>query len=297
MERGGRNWFVRRGSQESGPFPAGLVSRYILLGRIREDDEVSWDRLQWSPVSRVPELMPAVLLEVFADPDDEEASARLAAARRWADERHSGALAPIGLAERRSGEADETRSRRRTRAARRRGCREEGLRPAHYAGFGLALVLLVALPFALPSGDPSQGPDCAAPAAPGVDWSGCALPLADLANADLSGALLKGADLSGAVLRASNLVRGTLSYANLTGANLRGANLRGAQLIGVNLREADLTRADLRGADLSYAVLHGARLEGARLDAARFDHAESREGIVCMPGSVGSCRPARVQGG
>jgi hypothetical protein len=293
MERGSHNWFIRRGATESGPFPAGLVSRYILLGRVREDDEVSVDRTAWVPVFEVPELVPAALQEALAAPGDEQARLRLEAARRWADERWGTQVPPTGLEERRSGDGPA----RRGRAGRGRRNLEEGLRPIHYAGFALVLAVLVGVPFLLPSGKTSQGADCAAPAGPGVNWSGCLLSVSDLANTDLSGANLKGTDLSGSTLRAANFGGGMLSYANLAGANLRGADLRGAQLMGANLRQVDLTRADLRGANLSYAVLSGARLDGARLEGAQFDYAEWRDGIVCMPGSVGACRPARKLGG
>ena len=34
-------WFTRREGVIRGPFPAGEITRYILLGRIRLDDELS----------------------------------------------------------------------------------------------------------------------------------------------------------------------------------------------------------------------------------------------------------------
>jgi len=295
MEKGAQNWYVRRGDTHSGPFPAGLISRYILLGRIREDDEVSRDRTVWARISSVPGLVPRVLREARARPEDEQAQARLVAALRWADERWGAEAPPAGLGERRRSDPAESFSPRKARRKPGSGS-EEGLRPAHYAGFGLVLALLVAVPFAFPSGNSPAGPACDAPAAPGIDWSGCLFSAAQLANTDLSGARLQGTDLSGATLRAAKLYEGTLSYANLSEANLRGADLRRAQLKGANLRRANLRRADLRGADLSYAVLQGARLEGANLRGARLDYAQWRDGIICMPGSVGRCRPARVNG-
>ncbi len=75
------------------------------------------------------------------------------------------------------------------------------------AAMVLGGVSLVAAPGAL------AAPDCSAPAAPGVDWSGC-----DLSGANLNFASLAGADLSGVNLTDANVFRADLSGANLTGA-------------------------------------------------------------------------------
>jgi len=40
-------WYTRRGSEVKGPFPIGQIRRYVLLGRIRETDEVSTDGETW----------------------------------------------------------------------------------------------------------------------------------------------------------------------------------------------------------------------------------------------------------
>jgi hypothetical protein len=77
----------------------------------------------------------------------------------------------------------------------------------------LATVALLACGVAVAAAPPASAADCAAPAAPGVDWSGCDLSGVDLSGADLSGADLSGADLSGA---------------DLSGADLSGADLTGA---------------------------------------------------------------------
>ena len=77
-------WYLRSHGQVKGPFPAGLVSRYILLGRINDGDEVSSDGNEWIVIRDVPELIPQVLKGDASDPIVLE---RLQAARRWADER------------------------------------------------------------------------------------------------------------------------------------------------------------------------------------------------------------------
>ncbi len=96
---------------------------------------------------------------------------------------------------------------------------------------------------------------------PGVDWSGCSFPFADLQDVDLAGADLRGIDLSYAVL----------FRANMQGADLRGANLRdafpiAADLSGANLSDADLSDADLVGADLTGAVLRRTILARSDVD-------------------------------
>ena len=82
---GSNTWFIRRRGEVIGPYPGGLVSRYILLGRVQETDEVSSDGREWLLVSDVPELIPEILKGDTSDPLIQE---RLQAARRWADERN-----------------------------------------------------------------------------------------------------------------------------------------------------------------------------------------------------------------
>src|SRR3569623_396783 len=74
-------WYVRRGDEVKGPYPSGLITRYVLLGRVRADDEVSMDGATWGLVSDHPDLIPSVMKNPDAAPQ------RLEAARRWADER------------------------------------------------------------------------------------------------------------------------------------------------------------------------------------------------------------------
>jgi len=285
---GSKNWYLRRGKTVRGPFPEGLISRHILLGRIRESDEVSRDRAEWQPVADHPELIPEVLRAARAHPDDEEAQQHLEAARRWADERGP-VHEPPGSQERRSTPADTARS----GGPRGPGVPVNRVKRYDYMVIALLVGALVLLPFLLPSQGPGGEPDCTAPPAPGIDWSNCRLPGEEWPNSDLRGATLRNADLSGAVLRASNLAGADLAYANLSLANLRGTNLREATLVGASLRRADLRHADLSDADLSYADLEGAQLEGAVLEGARLDNALLEGGILCLPGSVGECIPAR----
>ena len=80
-------WYVRRGSEMMGPYPAGMITRYILLGRIQESDEVSCGDNVWHKVTDVQELVPEVMQTSMDDPMSRQ---RLMAAKRWADERTKG---------------------------------------------------------------------------------------------------------------------------------------------------------------------------------------------------------------
>lgn len=88
-------WFTRRAGQVRGPYHGAEISRYILLGRLQEADEISPDRFGWRPLADHPELVP----EVMWGPDGKARHRRLATARRRADgrrspERHPRRLAP-----------------------------------------------------------------------------------------------------------------------------------------------------------------------------------------------------------
>ncbi len=262
-----QNWYVRSRGEVRGPFPAGLVSRYVLLGRIALSDEVSADRGQWNRVDQVPALIPAVMRAADACPADEAALAHLEAARRWADELRT---------PHKPNADDRHTSRWRT----------------YLSVFGI-LLAVGAVPVLLPKPPGIAEPQCHAAPAPGVIWRDCLLAGSELANVDLAGAVLQSADLQGSLLRAANLSAADLSYANLSVAKLRGANLTGSRLLGTDLRGSDLSDANLRGADLSYADLSGAELGGADFGEARLDHAIWVDGLTCLPGSLGECRLGR----
>ena len=76
-------WYVRRNRQVKGPFPSAQVSRFVLLGRIRETDELSSDQKVWVPLPGLPELIP----QAVRDGAGEEV---LKSLRRGEDERGLG---------------------------------------------------------------------------------------------------------------------------------------------------------------------------------------------------------------
>jgi hypothetical protein len=83
-------WYVRRQGQISGPFPFAAIEQDFLLGRLQLHDELSEDRASWVRVAEQPEIAVIVTAEA-AEPQDPENRnwnlERLAALRRWADQR------------------------------------------------------------------------------------------------------------------------------------------------------------------------------------------------------------------
>jgi hypothetical protein len=79
-------WYTRRNGVVRGPFLTVQVTRHILLGRIRMNDELRRERQQWLPVAQCRELLPVELLA----PLTQENQARLQQARLAVDERAPG---------------------------------------------------------------------------------------------------------------------------------------------------------------------------------------------------------------
>ncbi len=60
-EESGKGWYTRRESVMRGPFSEKNITRYILLGRIRLDDELSQDREHWTIAGHLTSLLPPEL--------------------------------------------------------------------------------------------------------------------------------------------------------------------------------------------------------------------------------------------
>lgn len=307
-------WYVRRDGKLLGPHPRQVVIDSLLLGRFDWDDPASQDGRAWQPLKMYPEIIAAIeplsreRLPVAGEPVPVSwHNERLAAARRWADER-------TGI-DRRTGEeaksvaelesADERRS-----LDERRRQREllqvviwRRLRRDLFGSYGrsgasrwwwipVGVLALVALGAAvwprarstIEVSVASRAADCAAPAAPGTNWTGC-----ERSTAALAGAQLRSARLAGARLGAADLRRADLAYADLSGSTLVRARLEGARLFGSNLTGADLAGASLEDADLGFADLRNARIEGARFDRARLGNAIWVDGRRCAASSTGRC--------
>ena len=281
-------YYTRRESEVHGPFPLRQVTNFLLLGRVRLSDEISEDHQNWLPISSRPELIPEVMTLDMSVAENRE---KLAAAKRWADERrlHHSHDEQEESSERRAPEQAELLAYRETR--------EKVLaHPQRKSRGSLFLVLTLAVVigsvWTAIQLSPEQNllrSDCQAPAAPGVVWSNCLLNGHQVAGQDLSAAIIQNASLTSLQAEATIFRASDLRYSNLHLANLRDANLEESILIGANLREADLSGANLSGADLSFADLTDANLQQANLQGAKLDQAHWVDGTICAEGSIGRC--------
>ena len=82
-EKSDKCWYTRRDGVMRGPFTAENISRYILLGRIDLDDELSQDRETWIVAGHFDSLLPAELKSQSSWDDYQ----KLVTAHMQADER------------------------------------------------------------------------------------------------------------------------------------------------------------------------------------------------------------------
>lgn len=298
-ESGQTLWFTRRNGEVRGPHPAGLISRFLIIGRLTPEDEISLDRETWLPIREHRQLIP----EELKHADTPEGRERLLQARLREDERvrdrREGDGPPAEITEargpdRRRPEPPEIIGHRRKRAQglSRPGARLDAAMRGPTPWFLAAAATLGAVLlffWATDRGTPAEPPACHLPPAPEVNWSYCRMPGMDLRGADLSGALLRNTDLLGSRLEGARLVEADLSYAELQRTLLERADLRRATIIGAALQNAVLTDARLDGADLSFVNLTGANIAGASFDGAILDRAVWTDGRICATGSVGTC--------
>ncbi len=287
-------WYIRHGESIVGPFPPGVISRHVLLGRILPTDHVSPDKINWLPVGELPELLPDEALRTAGASAAETGGweeERSKAARRWADERRSQEAVHPEAERRHIGQGPEDTASRRHDAEDWETPKEE--RP-RFMGTALALAALalfavIAAALHNPVNPVKVGlapptPDCTGRAAPEVNWSGC-----DKQGIWLAGVNLSGAALARTRLNSAQLSEADLSYAKLPDADLSFANLTGAKLVSADLKNTDLSHAELREANLRYADLRGANLLDTGLQGAALDYATWSDGRVCKTGSVGQC--------
>ncbi|MFC1748951.1 pentapeptide repeat-containing protein [Pseudomonadota bacterium] len=295
-------WFTRKNGEVKGPFPAKVISQYLLLGRLLEDDEASADKLIWKRIGDIEALVPAVMREDLCD-DPEEYARALEMARRNADERIAG--------DRRGEDAFDSNQERRGRD--RRNVEPEGvvkhrqlktaiLKEAHQDALsqrnnvGAIIVVIlfvcvligVAVMYTPESKDSDM--NCSAAPASGVNWSNCNLQGVTLNGANLKQASIRNANLSSSRLRGASLEGADLAFTNMSLSDLRQVDMRGVQAMGASFQGSNLTGADLNNADLSYADLWGAVLENANLQGVKLDHAVWVDKRVCAVGSFGECR-------
>lgn len=291
-------WYVRRGSAVQGPYAPHQISRYLLLGRIRQTDRVSMDGELWQGIAEIPDLIP----EEMKDLESEAGRARFLAAHLRADERggdRRGPELPVampgwqGRKERRHGQVVDEADYVRQQATRYIGLRGRGdLHPVLVSGAAVIVLVTAGLLFTVmfDNGRASlTGSQCELQPRESVNWAYCVKDKLSLREADLRGAVLRYASLREADLTLAKLDNADLSFSKISKADLSRANLRAARLVGATLDNARLVRSDLAGADLSQANLRGADLRGSDLQGARLDGAIWTNGKLCRDGSVGRC--------
>lgn len=284
------NLFIRKNNKVSGPFPLKQLQQSILLGRLALTDEVSKDRQEWVAVRNFPELIPDVLKGDVTDPQIKE---RIAAARRWADERRGERRDQAGNDRagpgRREPESSGTLEHRQQREA---SLRENKIPQDRLIGAGLLVVLILAVAGYvgfryIPASD--AGAQCDAAPAKGVNWNSCNFVGLQAIKVNLSQAQLNGTNLLNANLFGTNFAGANIAYANFTQANLSFAEMQYTQAKGANFTQADLSNVNLSHADLSYADFKQAKLVNTELSDAVLDHAIWVDGKICETGSIGKC--------
>ena len=279
-------WYIRKDDQVFGPYPNQLISRYLILGRLTLESEISQDQKNWVSVDHYKSLVPELLLNAHTP----EGAKALMLARIREDERSAKADDAGSETERRIDEDQIVKLHRQLRDDILNRYRNQPAINSRNIILVLAVaVSLIAAFFSYRPASNDSGSDCDAPAAAGINWSMCNKQGQNLAGLDLSSSFFTSAILNNVDLSRSLLTGSDFSYANLSGAEMQQSQLRNAALIGANLRHTNLLNANLEAANLSYAELEGARLEGAKLDNARFDNAIWIDGRHCLPGSIGGC--------
>lgn len=279
-------WYIKQGEAVLGPFPNQLIGRYLILGRINLDTQVSLDKEHWAAVKNYPAMVPDVVKEAGSEAGDRA----LMLARIREDERSSQSAGVDEFDDRREDEEEVMQLHRQVRDDMLQRYTEQPKKTYLYISLlVLALLVAVGLYMAAQNDGDMRLADCAAAASPGINWSGCNKQGEVLRGRNLSHANLRSAKLNSIDLSSSLLTAADMAYADLSQANLQSAQLQQANLKGANLRQANLQQADLSGANLAYAELVGARLQGADLGQATFDYAIWVNGEQCLPGSVGAC--------
>lgn len=279
-------WYIKKDDQVFGPYPNKLISRYLILGRLTLESEISQDQKNWVTVDHYKSLVPEVVLNAHTP----EGNKALMLARIREDERSTRSEEEVAETERRMDESQVVKLHRQLRDDILNQYRNQpGMNKRNIILLiAVAISMIVAFFSYRPVSD-DTGSDCDALPAAGINWSMCNKQGQNLAGLDLSLSLFTSAILSDVDFSRSLLTGSDFSYANLSRAEMQQTQLRNAALIGANLRQANLLDANLEAANLSYAELEGARLEGALLDNARFDNAIWIDGQHCLPGSIGGC--------
>lgn len=288
----GHTWYIRKKGRISGPFPAGQLSQLLIVGRLTVDDEVSHDKDDWLVISDVPELIP----DVLNDTNETGQSERLAAARRWADERREERrVENLKVPERQSSGRRNRETGEEVEYRHRRESIYKSFREKPRRAF-MALFVFVSVVTSLIVGSFNYSPlvlidepDCNALPGKGVNWRNCNKSQLLAIRADISEANLHSTILRGANMFASNFTQSRMDYSILGGGNFSYAVFKKANLKGASFKNADLRFADFSAANLTYVDFTNATIGNADFTNADLSHAIWVNGKTCLANSLGRC--------
>lgn len=277
-------WYIRRlpDNEITGPFPAGQISQEILLGRHRLDDEVSHDKEEWIKLGDVAEILPSILT---ADSDDPDIQDRLAAARRWADERRG---IDVKTSKNQRDISEDIKRLHDLKSDNQN--KNSGFMTCFQIGAVITVFFAVIFLAFQYSPEKIQAINCSAEVKENTLFNGCDLNQVNLSFHNLKMVSFMNTHLYKANLDGANLFKANLKYAQLSSASMQQTNLSQANLKGANLLEANLSKANLSDADLSYADLRKANISETNFSNANLSNAIWIDGSTCKKGSLGICR-------
>jgi len=313
-------WYTRRADVIRGPFPAGMIRRHILLGRIIGTDQLTQDKVNWSLVSELSHLIPEEMKAELSLPENKERfmiSFNREDERRFDDRRQlsreSSEYTHQGNIERRVVEHEATIRHREIKTAFSDSIKKSNKNNVSIRMIGLVVIMLLVIILSLnipPQLSIAQAEiKCHSDPRPNLNWNNCGKEGINLSGLSLAGSKLRGVRFVGANLAEVNLIAADMSYANFANAYAATAKLQRSTLVGSVLRNADFSGADFSNADLSFAILNGTDLSDANFSGAILNHVVLNDAIltntnfkgaildkaiwsdnsVCAPESVGRC--------
>lgn len=264
-------WYWKKDGRVKGPFAAGLIQKYILLGRVHPNDLMSQDKEYWRKAAQIPALIP----EVFKHRGEENYEERLKAARRWAEDRLS--------VRDDMDKVDFSPPRKNIHIP----IKTLGWKSIIFWLCVFCGVLLAAFYFTPEKTTITV--DCQAKITAKGNFSGCHFRNRVLARLDLNHIILENSQLPGSDFSDAILSYAQLSYSNMNGADLSRTRLDHANLKGVNLKKTILHNTDFSYANLSYADLRGARVKNINFKQTDLSGTIWFNGSTCAQGSIGRC--------
>ena len=264
-------WYWKQGGKVTGPFPSGLLQKYIILGRVRPDDLMSQDKQIWQRAATIRDLIPDVVRHK-SDPNYEE---RLESARRWADDR---------------GDDRDSNGDKRKRNT------HLGIKVLGWKGILLVIILAgigIWAAFRFTPEKLFMEIDCASKPAVAVVYDGCDLRGKNFSGKNLSQASFRNANLVGADFSNANLTQSLMQYSDLSRANLSQAKFKKANLTATKLAGATLFRTNFSDANLSFADLTRAKAKRIRLKRTKLAKTIWFNGQVCAEQSIDKCLIAK----